>query len=62
MPPTTDKGVSARWRTARVIISLFLPNQSQLSRSSAVTNDVSSAVTQNTQISVQYAKFATVER
>ena len=31
MPQTTDKGVSARWRTAQVIISSILPNESQLS-------------------------------
>ena len=43
-PPIILKVAIARWRTARVIISLILPNQSQRSRSSAIANDMSSAV------------------
>jgi len=34
----------AKWRTARVIISLMLPNQSQRSRWSSMANEVLSAV------------------
>jgi len=33
----------ARWRSVRVTISLILPNQSQRTRSLAITNDMSSA-------------------
>ena len=42
--PIIAKVSVARWRTARVIISLFLSNQSQQSRSSAIANDVLSTV------------------
>jgi len=43
-PPIIPKVAIARWGTARVIISLIPPNQSQRSRSSAIASDVSSAV------------------
>ena len=43
-PPIIPKVAIARWRTARVIFSLILPDQSQRSRSSTIANGVSSAV------------------
>ena len=43
-PPIIPKVAVARWRTARVIFSLILPDQSQRSRSSTIANGVSSAV------------------
>ena len=43
-PPIIPKVTVARWRTAWVIISLILPNQSQPSGLFAIANDVSSAV------------------
>jgi len=44
LPANHNKVAIAGWRTARVIISLTSPNQSQRSRSSATANDVSSEV------------------